>query len=86
MFILEQKGKEFPLFIRENDGIGLAKEFHEGENLESKTRENALFLSVVDQFNGQIAGNIIKWFNNWVTISGLSHEKYQDVTFSLLLT
>lgn len=84
LFILKQKGDEFPLFIRENGGIGLAKSFHEGENLEPKTRENALFLSVVDQFNGEISGKIIKWFNNLVTISGLSHEKYRGVTFSLL--
>ena len=43
-----------------------------------------MFLSVVDQFNGEVAGSIIKWFNNWGTISGLSHENYRSVTFSLL--
>jgi AAA15 family ATPase/GTPase len=83
LFMLDQK-EEKPLFIRENDGIGVVDEFQEGARLESKTRENALFLSVVDQFNGEIAGSIIKWFNNWGTISGLSHENYRGVTFSLL--
>lgn len=76
--------KEIPLFIREEEGIGLTENFEEGVGLESKTRENALFLSVVDQFNGEISGSIIQWFNSWGTISGLSHEDYRGVTFSLL--
>jgi AAA15 family ATPase/GTPase len=76
--------KEILLFIRENDGIGITKNFEEGKGLEEKTRENALFLSVADQFNGKISGEIIKWFNNWVTISGLSHDNYRGITFSLL--
>ncbi len=84
-WLFELKGrKEKPLFIREKDGIGITDDFEEGEGLESKTRGNALFLSVVDQFNGVVAGKIIKWFNNWVTISGLRHENYRGVTFSLL--
>ena len=76
--------KEKNLFIRENDGIDISTDFKEGEGLEEKTRDNALFLSIVDQFNGSISGEIIKWFNNWATISGLSHEDYRGVTFSLL--
>lgn len=75
---------EVPLFIREENGIGVAENFDEGTGLESKTRENALFLSVVDQFNGEIAGSIISWFNDWETISGLSHDNYRGVTFELL--
>lgn len=76
--------KEIPLFIRENDGIGITNDFEEGKGLEAKTRDNALFLSVTDQFNGVVSGDIIKWFNDWVTISGLSHDNYRGVTFSLL--
>ncbi|WP_321298158.1 ATP-binding protein [Marinifilum fragile] len=75
---------EVPLFIREENGIGVTDEFDEGAGLESKTRENALFLSVVDQFNGEESGKIIGWFNKWGTISGLSHDNYRGVTFSLL--
>lgn len=75
---------EIPLFIREPNGIGVSEDFKEGFALEAKTRENALFLSVVDQFNGELAGKVIKWFNDWVTISGLSHDNYRGVTFSLL--
>jgi len=83
LFKLENK-KEIPLFIRENNGIGLTDDFEEGKGLEEKTRENALFLSVADQFNGKVSGEIIKWFNDWATISGLSHDNYRGVTLSLL--
>ena len=84
-WLFELKGrKEIPLFIREKDGIGITDNFEEGDGLESKTRDNALFLSVTDQFNGVVSGKIIKWFNNWATISGLQHENYRGVSFSLL--
>ena len=83
LFVLKGK-KEIPLFIREKDGIGITEDFEEGDGLESKTRDNALFLSVTDQFNGVVSGKIIKWFNSWATISGLRHENYRSVTFSLL--
>lgn len=76
--------KEIPLFIREKDGIGITKDFPEGIGLEDKTRDNALFLTVADQFNGEISGEIMKWFNNWVVISGLNHDDYRSLTFSLL--
>ncbi len=84
-WLFELKGKkEIPLFVREKDGIGITEDFEEGDGLEAKTRDNALFLSVTDQFNGIVSGKIIKWFNNWATISGLRHENYRGVTFSLL--
>jgi hypothetical protein len=83
LFVLENKTEKI-LFLREGDGISITDDFKEGNGLEEKTRDNALFLSIVDQFNGQISGEILKWFNNWATISGLSHENYRGVTFSLL--
>ena len=79
-----KKNAEKPLFMRENDGIEVMKAFSEGKDLEVKTRDNALFLAVVDQFNGKTAKSIMAWFNNFVTISGLSHENYTGVTFTLL--
>lgn len=84
-WLFELKGKkEIPLFIREKDGIAITKNFEEGNGLESKTRDNALFLSVTDQFNGIVSGKIMKWFNNLATISGLKHENSRGVTYSLL--
>jgi AAA15 family ATPase/GTPase len=78
------KQAEKPLFIRENDGIEVMKGFSEGKDLEERTRDNALFLAVADQFNGKIAKKIMQWFNNFITISGLSHEGYKGVTFGML--
>lgn len=76
---------EKPLFIRDGEAIEVsAGRFPEGKNLESKTRENALFLSVCDQFNGDISKKIMEWFSNGNTILGLSHENYRGITFQLL--
>ena len=83
LYELKKKAEKL-LFIRQGDGIEVGKSYKEGENLEEKTRNNALFLSVVDQFNGPIAKRIMKWFTNFITISGLSHEDYELVTFKLL--
>jgi len=80
-----QKLTEKALFIREKEGIEVMnRAFPEGKNLEERTRDNALFLAVVDQFNGKIAKKIMKWFNSFITISGLSHEGYKAVTFGML--
>lgn len=78
------KNKEKPLFLREEDGIEVMKGFTEGRNLEERTRNNALFLAVTDQFNGKISQKIMKWFDNFISISGLSHEGYKGVTFGML--
>lgn len=78
------KSKESPLFIRDKDKIEVAETFSEAAGLEEKTRENGLFLSVVDQFNGPTSKKIMKWFNNWVTISGLKHEDYRGITLDML--
>lgn len=80
-----QKQAEKSLFIREKDGIEvMSKVFPEGKDLEERTRDNALFLAVVDQFNGKTAKKIMHWFNNFITVSGLGHEGYKAVTFGLL--
>lgn len=79
-----KKNTEKPLFIRENDGIQVFSAFKEGKDLEEKTRDNTLFLAVVDQFNGKIAQTIMQWFNNFIAISGLKHEGYKAVTFKML--
>ncbi|RKD15150.1 hypothetical protein BCY91_06415 [Pelobium manganitolerans] len=78
------KNAEKPLFVREDEGIEVMKSFPEGKDLEERTRDNALFLTVADQFNGKIAKKIMQWFNNFITISGLSHEGYKGVTFGML--
>lgn len=79
-----KKNTEKPLFVRDNDGIQVFPAYKEGRNLEEKTRSNALFLTVVDQFNGATAKTVMGWFNKFVAISGLSHEEYKVSTFNLL--
>lgn len=79
-----KKLAEKPLFFRQDDGIDVMKGFPEGKDLEEKTRGNTLFLAVVDQFNGAVAKQIMHWFNNFIAISGLSHERYTGITFEML--
>ena len=79
-----KKRSEKYLFVREDDGIDVNPQYKEAKDLEEKTRDNALFLAVIDQFNGKLASRIMMWFNGFITISGLSHEKYKTVTFQML--
>ncbi len=72
--------REARLFERDSDGIVMSRTFAEGRGLESKTRNNALFLSVAAQFNGPVAKSILKWFNGLNTISGLNDRIYRGYT------
>lgn len=56
------KGKEALLFSRDDQRITIGTNFKEAKGLKEKTRENALFLSVVAQFNGPIASSVLKGF------------------------
>lgn len=83
---LTKKKKEYALFLREGDGIRVSKLFAEGEDLVEKTRDNGLFLSVADQFNGPIANKIMKWFKSFYNVSGFrSHHQFSDLTSALLM-
>lgn len=75
-----KKDKEKALFLREGDGIDIRSGFTEGNDLESKTRDNALFLSVVANFNGELAGKIIKWFRNITMAHGLNDAQYASIS------
>jgi len=83
LFVTE-KQKESVLFLREGDGIDVSEDFSEGKKLEEKTRENALFLSVVAQFNGKIAGSILNWFQGFRALHGLRDQDYERFTVNLL--
>jgi hypothetical protein len=52
-------GKETELFSRDGQRFAIQTEFEEGKGLETKTRENALFLSVCAQFNGEVASKLV---------------------------
>ncbi|MDM8548697.1 ATP-binding protein [Desulfobacterales bacterium HSG2] len=70
--------KETKLFVREDGVFEIGTHFTEGKGLESKTRDNALFLSVAAQFNGEISKAVLKWFGNFNIISGFG--EYGDIT------
>jgi len=81
-WLFERKVKtEKQLFLRENNSIEITNDFKEGKGIEEKTRDNALFLSVVDQFNGTISKKIMEWFSHQRNLSGLQHERENGLTF-----
>lgn len=56
---------EEELFQRDLGGIQVRDGFAEGRGLERRTRKNALFLSLVAQLNGELAGKILQWFDSF---------------------
>jgi AAA15 family ATPase/GTPase len=74
------KKRESYLFKRTKNDIKTTKVFSEGEGLEKRTRKNALFISVVAQFNGTISSKILSFFGeNLNVISGLETEFYREI-------
>lgn len=72
---------ETSLFKREGQNIKInASKFVEGSKLESKTRENVLFLSVCAQFNGEISNAIVEWFKSINIISGIEDRSFASYT------
>lgn len=64
--------RESELFVRQGSKISFNTEkFREGKGLDEKTRPNALFLSVVAQFNGEVSGEVLKWFRDFRFISAI---------------
>ncbi len=74
--------RETRLFMRQENQFELSGPFiKEGRGLEARTRDNALFLSVVAQFNGAIASALLNWFRKHVNvISGLDDVGYRNYT------
>ncbi|MGG1617259.1 ATP/GTP-binding protein [Paenibacillus sp. NRS-1782] len=69
------KVKEIELFFREGDLYSINPPYKEGKGIESKTRDNALFLSVVAQFNGLISNEVLEWFSNLFVINGVTNRQ-----------
>jgi AAA15 family ATPase/GTPase len=70
---LTKQTKESTYFTRNNQDIKVsAKNFKEGKGLEIRTRQNALFLSLVAQLEGEISKKIRDWLRVQINvISGL---------------
>lgn len=81
LFILEANSKkEIPYFVRELEGIGVADVFEEAKGLESKTRDNGLFIPLVDQFNSKVANTVMYNVSRIEVLSGIDHKNAITVT------
>lgn len=78
------KGKESRLFVRDQNSYDIGPNFREGKGLDGKTRNNALFLSVCAQFNGELSKKILNWFRNLNVISGIEDKGYLQFTLNNL--
>ncbi|WRH65237.1 MAG: AAA family ATPase [Planktothrix sp. GU0601_MAG3] len=76
--------KEINLFQRNFDQIEVKKQFEkQGKEIFGRTRPNALFLSVVAQFNGKMATNISLLFKKKINVlSGLHEHLYHKYTMT----
>ena len=75
--------REAKLFERAGDQFSIMPAFKEGKGLGSKTRDNALFLSVSSQFNGKIAQKVLQWFKDLGIINGLNDLGLRQYTASV---
>ena len=79
------KEREALLFDRDEEKFTLSSKFQEGKELERRTRKNALFLSVVAQFNGERATEILRWFRRIAIVSGIRDLGYSHFTANSIL-
>lgn len=84
LFSQKNSIRETRLFTREGTKIEPSNEFKEGKGLEPRTRPNALFLSVAAQFNGELAGEIMKWMDRFRNVSGLNDRRFLSFTVDQL--
>jgi len=74
-----------PVFLRIEQEFEInEKSVPDAGGLEGRTRKNALFLSVADQWNVALAERIIKWFDSIYTIDGLKEKAFKSVTTKML--
>jgi AAA15 family ATPase/GTPase len=78
------KTKEVALFVREEQSINVKSGFKEGKELETRTRQEALFLSVVALFNGSISQKIKKWLVSFAVETSLQDDNFRAFTLKCL--
>ncbi len=75
--------REARLFVREGQEFDVAGTLRREapRSVQNQTRNNALFLSVLAQYNSELAQNLLDWFRNRLhIISGLSDVGYRRYT------
>ena len=77
--------EESELFVRSDDIIEVSNAFKEGQGLEIRTRDNALFLSVCAQFSGEVSQKIIaEFFDGLVILKGIPNLRVPEITLGML--
>ncbi|MCX8062246.1 MAG: ATP-binding protein [Anaerolineales bacterium] len=81
-WLYQTKQRETRLFVRENDSFDVNTTLKKSTAiLEKYVRSNALFLSVLAQFNHPLAIDIVNWFRNRLRgISGIMDDSYAGFT------
>ncbi len=76
--------RESLVFVREDDNYDMPDSFRkEASDIINKTREDALFLSALAQWNNSTASSLLKWFTKMFgVISGLNDDIYREYTLS----
>lgn len=84
-WLLEVKATtESPIYLRIGQDFQVNyKRFKNSEGLQNKCNENALFLSVGDQWNVPLAKEIYRWFYEMFTVHGLHDANYKSWTNKL---
>jgi len=72
-------------FHRDLDTIKIGRTFKEGRERIQLTRPNALFLSVLAQFNAPVAQKLLAWFKRLDVVSGVTDAGMQLSTMQRLL-
>lgn len=83
LYSVNQKTETY-LFLRENDIVEInSKAFPEGKDLEKRTNEKALFLTVCAQFNGKISHSILQYFHLYIVLDADkdAHQKEKTINY-----
>lgn len=76
---------EVEYFTRDEQKISINRErFKEGIGLESKTREDNLFLNVIYESNGRIANIVRNYLSGIFVVQGLDEKTLQSFSYNLL--
>ena len=82
-----QSSRERTLFERAFQTFVLGPDFRkEGKGLDERTRPNALFLSVVAQWNGELAIQLVGWFRSLQILAGTPDRRSRDESRRQLAT
>ncbi len=79
------KSTEIKLFERKGQSFDVSYRFKEAKKVyQEGTRPNALFLSVLANWNGEISQRILQWFSKFIVISAVEDANYMNFAHAKL--